>query len=208
MGICLKKNKVKDSDEEISVEWWVLNKYIIEMSAKGGKTKRIGKHFFRLIGTEGLYFKGEHIVSFTPLPKRYSWYDSGKEYKTGLSCLSSTSTGNTTLRPSDCPLRPCKMENSSWKNMKKGQQSPSSKSLKLWLSANSAGSQTEESSQILWRLPRALRRLQGPHWIRNAPVESHQKSLPGTNQPAVLLIPKEGAGGAQSYRPDCWRSPS
>ena len=41
------------------------------MSKAPVKHKRIGKHDFRLIGRQDLYFKGEHIVSFKPLPKKY-----------------------------------------------------------------------------------------------------------------------------------------
>ena len=54
----------------ISDGWWRFNKYIIDMSVSGAKTKRIGKHYFRLVGRDNLYFKGEHVVAFTPLPKR------------------------------------------------------------------------------------------------------------------------------------------
>jgi len=34
------------------------------------KNKRIGKHHFRLVGKDNLYFKGTHVVAFTPLPKK------------------------------------------------------------------------------------------------------------------------------------------
>ena len=40
------------------------------MSSPAPKTRRIGKNHFRLIGKEVLYFKGHHVVSFNPLPKK------------------------------------------------------------------------------------------------------------------------------------------
>ena len=40
------------------------------MSSGVAKTRRIGKHHLRLTGKDNLYFKGQHVVSFAPLPKK------------------------------------------------------------------------------------------------------------------------------------------
>lgn len=89
------------------------------MSVKGGKTKRIGKHYFRLIGKDSLYFKGEHLVSFAPLPKKYPSYHTAKIEKIEPSCPSSTMTASTTPTPFNCPPSPQKTINNFSKNMRR-----------------------------------------------------------------------------------------
>ena len=89
------------------------------MSKAAPKHKRIGKHDFRLVGRQELYFKGEHTVSFKPLPKKYINPHLANKTKKGASSLSSTTTANSTPTPSNCPLVPLTTTSNSSKNTKK-----------------------------------------------------------------------------------------
>ena len=91
------------------------------MKGNNGKTRRIGKHHFRLIGKDNLYFKGEHIVSFAPLNKGYISIHVVNSSKIEKSSLLSIMIGNFIPMLSNSLQPPLITTNKSKKNIKKEQ---------------------------------------------------------------------------------------
>ena len=67
------------------------------------KTKRIGKHDFRITGRPKVHFSGKCIVSFAPLPPKYCLAHLAKRRLIQKSCLRSTMTASTILIPLSYP---------------------------------------------------------------------------------------------------------
>lgn len=67
------------------------------------KTKRIGKHDFRIIGRPKVHFSGKCVVSFAPLPPKYRLAHLAKRRPIQKSCLPSTMTANSILIPLSYP---------------------------------------------------------------------------------------------------------
>ena len=129
------------------------------------KTKRIGKHYFRLTGRDNLYFKGQHIVNFTPLPKKYHSPHSANKLAiaTVQSCPLSTTIANTTPQPSSFLQLCYKTMSLLPNNTENGQPKPFSPKLPSYFESNSVGPQTQKPQQVLWGLQEPLRRLQRPY---------------------------------------------
>ena len=140
--------------------------------AKGTKGQRYSKNCLRIRGRQELFIKGEVLVNFAPLPKKYSFQHVEKTSNTHPSCQRSTETPSITLSPSSSPPLNTKLTKF-WSRTTTGESvSPSFRSVKWYLFSNLVLSKAKEPSSVLWSVSGLLRGLQGARGGGKARVAS------------------------------------
>lgn len=152
------------------------------MNGKPLKTKRIGKHYFRLVGGDNLYYKGELTISFAPLKKKYLSLYAANSSSIDQFSLPSTTTANTSPLPSICLPPPLKTIHNYSRTTHAESRRLLSKSLKLYASPHLAFPQTSKQTEILRGLQRSLLRLQGPHRVVVSFTFPEKVGLPGPHR--------------------------